>query len=297
MLGERAGIVHLLLIAAAMTLGGCPRPGSEGPDRPPATAEPSRVEVIVPAIEPAAEEPEDRPEDAGDREEPKPRVPAIDPREREGERHTMVRTQFKGFGRDITDEKTLEAMRTVLRHRLVPDDVQRAAYRDEPLPIGYGQTISQPYMVALMTQDLGLEGGEKVLEIGTGSGYQAAVLAEICKEVYTIEIVEPLSVRATKALSLLGYDNIHTKVGDGYYGWKEHAPFDGIIVTAAASHIPPPLIDQLKDGGRLVIPLGSPVLWQTLTIIEKKGETLETTYSTACRFVPMTGAMEEEKPK
>jgi protein-L-isoaspartate(D-aspartate) O-methyltransferase len=204
----------------------------------------------------------------------------------------MVRRQIAGGG--IDDAKVLEAMRKVHRHRLVPESVRYAAYADTPLGIGYNQTISQPFMVGLMTEALDLEPDDKVLEIGTGSGYQAAVLGEICKEVYTIEIVEPLARRARKDLDALGYRNIHTRVGDGYFGWKEKAPFDGIIVTAAAGHVPPPLIEQLKEGGKIVIPLGNPLRYQTLTILEKKGDNVEATYSTQCRFVPMTGKMEEK---
>lgn len=215
----------------------------------------------------------------------------VDPTDRQKERHAMVRRQIAGGG--IDDETVLDAMRKVQRHRLIPKSVRNAAYADTPLGIGYNQTISQPFMVGLMTEALDLEPGDRVLEIGTGSGYQAAVLAEICKDVYTIEIVEPLARRARKGLDTLGYTNIHTRVGDGYFGWKEKAPFDGIIVTAAAGHVPPPLIEQLADGGKIVIPLGNPLRVQTLTILEKKGEKVEATYSTQCRFVPMTGTMED----
>jgi protein-L-isoaspartate(D-aspartate) O-methyltransferase len=210
------------------------------------------------------------------------------------QRAQMVKEQLEA--RDITDKKVLKAMGKVPRHIFVPKDMVKYAYADGPLPIGCGQTISQPYMVALMTQALKLEGDEKVLEIGTGSGYQAAVLAKIVKKVYTIEIIDELHKRASKVLKQHKYSNVYTKKGDGYYGWKEHAPYDAIIVTAAASHVPPPLLKQLKDGGILVIPLGSPLLFQTLTIIKKKkGNKLETEYSVPCRFVPMTGKIQEKR--
>ena len=151
----------------------------------------------------------------------------------------------------------LAAMGKVERHRFVPEWLTRFGYRNQPLPIGYGQTISQPIVVALMTDLLKVKGDDKVLEIGTGSGYQAAVLAEITKSVYSIEIIEPLGQQATERLQSLGYRNVKTRVGDGYYGWPEAAPFDAIVVTAAASHVPPPLLKQLKPGGRMVIPLAA----------------------------------------
>ncbi|RLG71669.1 MAG: protein-L-isoaspartate O-methyltransferase [Methanobacteriota archaeon] len=197
------------------------------------------------------------------------------------------------MGRDITDKKVLEAMAKVPRHLFVPKKYRNQAYADHPLPIGYGQTISQPYVVALMTQALELKPQDKVLEIGTGSGYQAAILAEIVKEVYTIEIIPELAERARKTLESLGY-NVQVKTGDGYYGWEEKAPFDAIIVTAAASHIPPPLLEQLKEGGRLIIPLGSTKYYQTLTLIKKKDGKLETKHLTTVRFVPMTGKIQEK---
>jgi len=206
--------------------------------------------------------------------------------EREVERHLMVRTQIQARG--INDEATLEAMKKVERHRLVPDDMKSFAYMDRPLPIGYGQTISQPYIVAFMTEVIRPQKGHKVLEIGTGSGYQAAVLAEIVDEVYTIEIVEALGKRAQRDLNRLNYKNIHIKIGDGYYGWEEHAPFDAIVVTAAAEYIPPPLIAQLKEGGRMIIPVGSPFLTQQLVLVEKiDGKTLSRNLMPV-RFVPFT---------
>jgi len=170
-------------------------------------------------------------------------------------RQDMVEYQLKG--RDINDPKVLQAMITIPRHQFVDQRIIESAYNDSPLPIGEGQTISQPYIVALMTQLLELEGDEKVLEIGTGSGYQSAVLAEIASEIYTIEIYRSLSEKSRLLLNELGYDNIHFKVGDGYYGWEEHAPYDAIIVTCAPDHVPPSLISQVKDdGGIIVIPVG-----------------------------------------
>lgn len=198
-------------------------------------------------------------------------------------------------GRDIKDKKVLEVMGRIPRHAFVSKDLAKKAYADHPLPIGEGQTISQPYVAALMTQSLGLKGNEKVLEIGTGSGYQAAVLSEIVKEVYTIEIRDNLTKNAEKTLGILGYKNVKVKTGDGYFGWKEYAPFDAIIVTCAANHIPSPLLDQLKEGGRLILPLGSTTYYQTLTMIKKvKGKhTVE--HITDVRFVPMVGEAEKRK--
>jgi protein-L-isoaspartate(D-aspartate) O-methyltransferase len=184
----------------------------------------------------------------------------------------------------------LEALDTVPRHALVPDSQRRYAYENRPLPIGYGQTISQPYIVALMTELLEPDADDIVLEVGTGSGYQAAVLAELVRHVYTIEIIEALAERATGDLERLGYANVTTRLGDGYYGWPEHGPFDGIVVTAAASHVPPPLIEQLKPGGRMVIPVGSSFMTQLLLLIEKTSEgDVITRQIAAVRFVPLTG--------
>ncbi len=190
-----------------------------------------------------------------------------------------------GFGNDV-----LTAMNTVERHRLVPPGQRRFAYENRPLPIGYGQTISQPYIVALMTQLIRPDPDDVVLEVGTGSGYQAAILAEIVGHVYSIEIIEALASRARGDLDTLGYRNITTRLGDGYYGWEEHAPFDAIVVTAAASHVPPPLIKQLKPGGRMVIPVGSHFMTQDLLLLEKTadGEIITRQYG-AVRFVPLTG--------
>ena len=188
------------------------------------------------------------------------------------------------------NETVLQAMMRVERHEFVPDGVRVHAYRNQPLPIGYGQTISQPYIVALMTDLLELSPNDSVLEIGTGSGYQAAVLAELVESVYSIEIVEPLAQQVKQRLARLGYDTVTTKLGDGYYGWAEHAPFDAIIVTAAASHVPPPLIEQLRPGGRMVIPVGGQFQVQYLLLIEKDldGE-VRSRQVTAVRFVPLTG--------
>jgi protein-L-isoaspartate(D-aspartate) O-methyltransferase len=188
------------------------------------------------------------------------------------------------------DESVLRALRAVERHRFVPDSEVPYAYENRPLPIGYGQTISQPYIVALMTDVVEPEREHVVLEVGTGSGYQAAVLAEIVEHVYSIEIVDPLQQLSTRRLRKLGYDNVTTRLGDGYYGWDEHAPFDAIVVTAAASHVPPPLIRQLKPGGRLVIPVGGRFMTQQLLLIEKTGDDkIITKQLGAVRFVPLTG--------
>jgi protein-L-isoaspartate(D-aspartate) O-methyltransferase len=206
-------------------------------------------------------------------------------------RRRMVETDL--MGRDITDKRVLEVMGTVPRHKFVDKSLHDEAYGDHPLPISEGQTISQPYVVALMTQSLQLNGSEKVLEIGTGSGYQAAVLAELVDEVYTVEIREPLAEGARRVLDDLGYSNVYVKCADGYFGWEEHAPFDAVMVTCAVNHVPPYLIDQLKDGGRLIIPLGIITYYQTLTVFEKNNDTLDSTYITSVIFVPMTGEAEK----
>ncbi len=193
--------------------------------------------------------------------------------------------------RGVTAPDVLRAMRTVARHRFVPTDYVDQAYADHPLPIGYGQTISQPYIVAWMTELLALQPGEKVLEIGTGSGYQAAVLAELDDiDVYSIEIVPELAEQAANRLRDLGYTDVHVKQGDGYYGWEEYAPFDAIIVTAAPDHLPAPLAQQLKDGGRLVIPIGPPGGYQSLWQFVKDGEELRAYNMGGVIFVPFTGA-------
>ena len=206
-------------------------------------------------------------------------------------REKMVETQIKARG--VKDPRVLSAVLKVERHLFVPKDLQTSAYMDQPLPIGEGQTISQPYIVALMTELLELKGGEKVLEIGTGSGYQAAILAELAKEVYTIEIIEPLATSAKKLLLQLGYQNIMVKAGDGYLGWPEVAPFDAIIVTAAPDHIPKPLLEQLKEGGRMIVPVGT--YSQVLKKIVKRSGRIETTDVIPVVFVPMTGEGVKEK--
>ncbi|MDN3669818.1 protein-L-isoaspartate(D-aspartate) O-methyltransferase [Echinicola jeungdonensis] len=202
------------------------------------------------------------------------------------ERHEMVKNQLERRG--IESTSVLNAMRSVKRHLFVPPQSQKHAYKDSPLPIGYGQTISQPYIVAYMTEIIDPQPDFKVLEIGTGSGYQAAVLGKLVKEVYTIEIVEELGNAAASRLKSTGYDNVKTKVADGYFGWEEHAPFDAIVVTAAAEFIPPPLIKQLKNGGKMIIPVGSPFMTQMLTLVEKKGGKPITKTLFPVRFVPFT---------
>jgi len=192
-------------------------------------------------------------------------------------------------GRPVLDAKVATAMARVPRHRFVPADQIHNAYLNRPLPIGYGQTISQPLIVALMTDLLQLKPGDSVLEIGTGSGYQAAVLAELAKSVYSIEIIEPLAMQAAITLKSLGY-NVTTKLGDGYYGWPEHGTFDAIMVTAVASHIPPPLIQQLRPGGRMVIPVGAQFMTQYLMFIEKRQDgSIITRQVLPVNFVPLTG--------
>jgi protein-L-isoaspartate(D-aspartate) O-methyltransferase len=205
------------------------------------------------------------------------------------ERESMVKSQIEVRG--VKDSLVLSAMRKVPRHLFVPEGWRDQAYTDGPLPIGEGQTISQPYIVALMTELLGLKGGERVLEIGTGSGYQAAILAEIAREVYTIEIVCSLAEKAEKRLKDMGYRNITVRCADGYQGWKEHAPFDGVIVTAAPDHIPQPLVDQLKVGGRLVIPVGD--IFQELMVVIKTETGIKKMNAIPVRFVPMTGEAEK----
>ncbi len=202
------------------------------------------------------------------------------------DRESMVRRQIEDRG--IHNQPTLDAMLAVPRHKFVPPNLFERAYNDGPLPIGYGQTISQPYIVAYMTAAIDPEKEFKVLEIGTGSGYQAAVLSEIVSEVYTIEIITELYNSASERLRGLGYKNVICKNADGYYGWKDFAPFDAIIVTAASEYIPPPLIEQLKDGGKMIIPVGSPFLNQTLILVEKEGEDITTTSLLPVRFVPFT---------
>jgi len=202
-------------------------------------------------------------------------------------RGKMVREQLAA--REITDGRVLAAMRKIPRHLFVPPEYRSQAYDDHPLPIGEGQTISQPYIVALMTQCLAVRPGDKVLEVGTGSGYQAAVLAELTDRIYSVEIKEELAREASAVLNRLGYQNVSVRSGDGYLGWPEEAPFDAVIVTCAVDHIPPPLIRQLGEGGRLVLPLGSTRSYQTLTLVTKKDGRPVVRRILDVRFVPMTG--------
>ena len=206
-------------------------------------------------------------------------------------RQSMVEDQI--VRRGVRNPDVVRAMGEVPRHAFVPDHLQSQAYQDGPLAIGSGQTISQPYIVALMTELLDLDGDEKVLEIGTGSGYQAAVLARVAREVYTIEIREELGEEAEQTLSNLGYDNIHLRIADGYQGWPEEAPFDGIMVNAAPATVPRPLIDQLKVGGKLVIPVGD--FFQDLLVLTKTDDGVEQRKIIPVRFVPMIGEVEDQK--
>lgn len=210
------------------------------------------------------------------------------------QRRTMVTRDIRGRG--ISNRQVLAAMDKVPRHLLVGDRYRHEAYADHPLPIGEGQTISQPYVVALMTEALMLRPTDRVLEIGTGSGYQAAVLAEIVKEVKSVEIRQGLAQTAAARLKELQYANVTVKYADGYFGWAEHAPFDAIIITAAVNHIPPPLIKQLREGGRLILPLGSTVFHQTLTLVTKRpGGELDVQQLGSVAFVPMTGEAQKRR--
>jgi protein-L-isoaspartate(D-aspartate) O-methyltransferase len=206
-------------------------------------------------------------------------------------RETMVRTQIQSRG--VKAPRVLEAMRTVPRHLFVPPQLVGSAYDDNPLPIGEGQTISQPYIVALMTELLETRPGDRILEVGTGSGYQAAVLSGLVREVFSIEIKEGLYRRASETLQRLGYGNVKTLAADGYFGWPGEPSFDGILITAAVDHVPPPLLAQLKDGGRMVLPLGSPWAVQELVVVTKKGETYTLRHVLGVLFVPMTGRAQE----
>ncbi len=210
-----------------------------------------------------------------------------DPSEYTRARKKMVSSQIHARG--IDDKKVLLAMETVPRHKFVPHRLSSQAYSDHPLPIGNGQTISQPYIVALMTESLKLKGNERILEIGTGSGYQAAILAEIVSEVYSLEIKKKLHEKATQLLQDMNYTNINTRFGDGYFGWEEMAPFDCIMITASVNHIPPPLLKQLKNGGKLILPLGNPFGYQNLVLVTKKGDDFSVKQITGVLFVPMTG--------
>jgi len=201
-----------------------------------------------------------------------------------------VRDTSLYLDQEALDPRVMAAIGKVPRHEFVPAAQRNRAYTNRPLPIGYGQTISQPYIVALMSDLIKPQPDDRVLEIGTGSGYQAAILAELTGQVYSIEIVEALGKQATERLPELGYDNVTVRIGDGYYGWEEHAPFDAIVVTAAASHVPPPLVAQLKPGGLMVIPIGSRFLTQQLVLIEKRpGGEIITRQILPVKFVPLTG--------
>ncbi|MHC4470867.1 MAG: protein-L-isoaspartate(D-aspartate) O-methyltransferase [Planctomycetota bacterium] len=266
-MGRIPGTIALLLLLAACG-GPEQEPLSPGPTKGPAAAEPEPDVVDV------------------DRE-------ALRAERRE-ERERSVRVFIQGRG--VDDAETLRAMRAVPRHRFVPDVFRADAYADRPLPIGHGQTISQPYIVASMTEELRLTDDSRVLEIGTGSGYQAAVLAEITPHVYTIEIKEPLYRSARRTLTETGYTSVRVRHGDGYHGWQEEAPFDAIIVTAAAPHIPPPLVRQLKPGGRMIIPVGAAFAIQDLVRVTKDADgTFRTRSLYPVRFVPLTGSVREKE--
>jgi protein-L-isoaspartate(D-aspartate) O-methyltransferase len=218
---------------------------------------------------------------------------SLDPT-RQADRNRMVDEHI--IPRGIKDQAVLAAMRHIPRHRFVPSFFSASAYSDGPLPIGYGQTISQPSLIALMTEALALQGAKKVLEVGTGSGYQAAVLAEIVPNVFTIEIVEPLAAQAAQTLAELGYRNIHTRVGDGYQGWPEEAPFDAIIVTAAPDHVPQPLLDQLAVGGRMILPVGRAFQEQELALYRRTKDGYEHTRLTLVIFVPLIHKDQSPQP-
>jgi protein-L-isoaspartate(D-aspartate) O-methyltransferase len=205
-------------------------------------------------------------------------------------RQQMVENQIRSRG--VSNKAVLAAMTNVPRHTFVPSSYQPQAYEDHPLPIGYGQTISQPYIVAVMTELVDLQPGERVLEIGTGSGYQAAILAEVTDEVYTIEIIPELAARAAQLFEQLGYDQIVAKQADGYWGWEEHGPFDAILVTAAPDHVPQPLVQQLADGGKMVIPIGPPGGYQSLWLFERQGDQVIRHNWGGVSFVPFTRSEE-----
>jgi len=232
--------------------------------RPPAATPPSAAQIAAPGSLPAED-------------------PAL-----AAARHEMVQAQI--YGRGVTDTAVLSAMESVPRHLFVPDDSLSEAYADHPLPIGYGQTISQPYIVALMTEALKLKPGDRVLEIGTGSGYQAAILAELGADVYTVEILPELAQQAAERLRSLGYEKVQVLNADGYFGWQEHAPYDAIIVTAAPDHLPQPLVSQLRDGGRLIVPIGPQGAVQTLWLFEKSGGEVQASNLGEVLFVPLTGS-------
>lgn len=243
---------------------------------------------LLTACSPAPEQPPSLPAEAAEEEnENRPSASPTDPFARS--RHQMVE-QLRELG--IQDDRVLGAVERVPRHRFVPEEDRRSAYADTPLPIGHGQTISQPCVVALMTELVAPRPNERALDVGTGSGYQAAILGELCKEVYGIEIVEPLAEKAKGTLGALGYDNVQVRHGDGYRGWPEFAPFDVIVVAAAPNHVPPSLIEQLAPGGRMVIPVGE--YWQQLTLITKDvAGNVSRREVAPVAFVPMTGEARE----
>jgi protein-L-isoaspartate(D-aspartate) O-methyltransferase len=265
--------------------------GSDAAQTPPAVRQPTTQPDVV-ELRPPDESPFVTRDSKGRLQWPRPRSS-----ERERERNRMVDSQIgRGglFHDAVKDGRVLAAMRSVPRHQFVPDRRSGSAYADTPLPIGHGQTISQPYIVALMTELLEVETGDRVLEIGTGSGYQAAVLNELTPYVYTIEIVKPLYEEVVERFERLGCKTIQVRLGDGYEGWEEHAPFDGIIVTCAAGHIPPPLWEQLKPGGRMVIPVGGVFETQRLLVLTKQKDGRRKSRNVLpVRFVPMTGKMQK----
>lgn len=250
------------------------------------TLEPPTATPVVSTVEPPAPSPTSSPSPEASPTLPPPAV-ALDTPAFAQARTEMVKQTIRDRG--VSDERVLAAMESVLRHCFVRQEDLRFAYADHPLPIGYGQTISQPYIVALMTELLALEPDDKVLEVGTGSGYQAAILSELVAQVYTVEIIEPLATSAAERLAALGYENVTVKHADGYYGWEEHAPYDAIIVTAAPDQVPPPLLGQLKDSGRLVIPVGPQGGFQVLWQITRQGDQVKAKEITGVRFVPLTG--------
>lgn len=279
-MSQRLTLVTIL--AVALVMGGCGRPAAT-PEEPGA-CDPAQEEgaCVEPETTEMATEPAEltEPSATWTRAEPAERAADAEAREQ------MVLSQIERRG--VSDPDVLRAMRAVPRHRFVPEQYLSAAYDDHPLPIGYGQTISQPYIVAWMTELLELEPDYRVLEIGTGSGYQAAVLAEIVDEVYTVEIISELAASAEERLRGLGYDNVHVMRADGYWGWEEHAPYDAIIVTAAPDHVPQPLVQQLKEGAHLVIPIGPPGGYQSLWQFSMVEDELVAREIAGVRFVPFT---------
>ncbi len=278
-----------LCVAVPLSVYGCDNSNTKGMiDRQNQEVKPSSNENK------SEENPSDKDDVPGKAEETKkePKKKSLKEYPRKNERFEMVKKQIEKRG--IDDEEVLKAMRYVPRHLFIPKHNRGQAYRDHPVPIGYGQTISQPYIVAMMTDLLELDEKSKALEIGTGSGYQAAILAEIVEDVYSIEIVKELNKSSTSTLQSLGYDNVKTKHADGFHGWEKNAPFDAIIVTAAADHIPPPLLEQLNIGGRMIIPVGMPHQIQRLVLVTKNEEgKISTKVVSSVRFVPLTRMSEK----